>query len=319
MGQPFFMELWLKKGTVLLAFMILFSSAVMAQGLKVFVEPVTSYNRDCTVDYLYSTDGSLKSQLDWNALYLFKAGAALTLKGEHFCFETVLLSCLPFGCGTMYDSDWYTTGLKTNLSEHKLICAWGADCEFLFSYDFMLPHNFTLRPIVMLSDSVKKLHGQNGTGWCGDTNHTGLDHNVAWNDSAARQVKKYGVDFTNNVASLFLGLGVKKELGKFALDFSALISPLSYVLSVDHHLNSGDGHFYQMEQFIFPCDFRLSTSYAFTSKSSLKLSAACSLCPQTSGKIYFGWFGYETEEAPGYSAVSFSRLRVAVSWKYKIK
>ena len=74
-----------------------------------------------------------------------------------------------------------------------------------------------------------------------------------------------------------------------------------------------------MQQFIFPCDFRLSASYDFTAKSTLKLTTAWSLCPQSNGQIFYGWFATETEQADESSAISFSRLRIALSWKYKIK
>lgn len=310
------MGFWSLRKAAFLLLILNFSFFAGAQELEVVVEPVVSYNLSYTSDYLYETSGTLNSRLDWNALYLFNAGCGLSLKKQSFIFKTSLLFNLPLECGLMYDSDWRTPGLKTNLSKSDLYSGFGGALEFYFSWEVPLAAGFNFYPIIAINDTYKTLRGKNTIGWCGDVNHTGLDHNLSWDDPAAKTVRKYDIDLYNNVAALYFGAGLGRTFGPVNLELAAMFTPITYVYSVDHHHGKTGGSWYNMIQKALSYDLRFAAAYNFSKNYALNLSAAWAYCPVTKGLIYPYGYKYPYEEPSG---ISFSNLRAALSLKIKIR
>lgn len=288
-------------------------------AVSLYLEPFVSYNREHITYDIYSPYGSINSRLEWNADYLFKTGTTFNLEAGPFVFNSSVAFNLPFKCGVMYDSDWYTIGLKTNRSTSDIIPGFGIDCNLDFGYKFDLPRDFSVTPVLSIQESYRTLHAENTIGLCGDMGHTALDHNIAWDDPRSKKVKKYGIDFYHNTTGVYLGADVAWAFSSVQLDLAALFSPFTYIFSVDHHLGKQGGHYYQMIQKALAFDFRFSALYNFSSKSALKLAASYNFCPDTPGDFYFGWFATDHIIADETCSLSFSKLNILLSWQIKIK
>ena len=76
----------------------------------------TAYSHEKYEYSLIDVKGKENSRLEWEADYLFKLGLRGAFKYQSFEVFASALFPLPFDCGKMYDSDWRTEGIKTNLS-----------------------------------------------------------------------------------------------------------------------------------------------------------------------------------------------------------
>lgn len=294
------------------------NSGTSNQKSNFSVEIQTSYNNEkrnyCVID----ESGKLNSMLEWQSDYLFKLGVVGNLKiGMLEIFSSVAFP-LPLNCGKMYDSDWRTTGIKTNFSESDLFTDFGFDAVFGFKYNLkacVKNFNLFISPVIAVSNSFISLKAKNTIGWCGDTNHTHLEKNYPWNSEYAKKVKKYGIDFKNNITSVFLGIEIEKQFGRFYTGTGVLTSPYTYILSVDHHLNKEDGNYYQLVQksFFSVWDFYICAKYFLSSKSLISFTADYSFCPPVIGDFYFGYFKIENIIADETSRFDFSKLSFSIS------
>ncbi len=305
------------KRLFLLVFLL--AGRLFASELSIFLDPRISYNNQHISYAVVDTDGSINSRLDWDAEYLFSAGTAISFLYGNWDICASVDFNLPFECGQLTDSDWRTKGLKTNLSRHELKSGFGFDAAVSLGYRFVLPESFILAPVFSVQNSFDTQKAQKTTGWCGDTNHTNLSYDVSWDDAQAVRVKKYGIDFYINAASVFFGLNFQKQISRFSMEFTGQFSPFTYVFAVDHHLNKEEGHYYQLIQKAIMYKLEAACAYTLTDDFSLKLSAAWLSCPKTSGDFYFGWFGTDHIIADETSTLSFSKLNITIFWQKKIK
>ena len=276
----------------------------------------SSYNNQkmeyCVID---DTTHSINSKLEWRSDYFFKLGLTEEITITAFDFFCSLAFPLPFKCGKMYDSDWYTPGIKTNLSISNLFVHSGFDAELGIKYNFDI-YGFTISPLISISNSFIKLQAKNTIGRCGDMRHTHLEQNYPWNSEYSKKVKKFGIDFWNNITSVFCGIEAAKNFGAVKANAGILVSPYTYILSVDHHLNKEEGHYYQLIQkaYFKVWDFYAQTGYSLNKKNMICLAADYSFCPVTNGDFYFGWFKIENILADETSSFAFSNLALRLSW-----
>lgn len=299
------------------------NSSTSNQKSNFSVEIQTSYNNEkrnyCVID----ESGKLNSLLEWQSDYLFKLGVVGNLKIGMLEILSSVAFPLPLNCGKMYDSDWRTAGIKTNFSESDLFTDFGFDAVFGFKYNLKAHiNNFNLliSPVIAVSNSFISLKAKNTIGWCGDTNHTHLEKNYPWNSEYAKKVKKYGIDFKNNITSVLCGVEVSKQFNSFWANIGVLSSPYTYILSVDHHLNKEEGYFYQLIQkayFLF-WDFYTTAGYSINKKNMLLLSINYSFCPEINGDFYYGWYKIENIIADETSSFSYKSFSFCLSWKINI-
>ena len=286
-----------------------------------YIELNSSYNNETRNYYLIETTGNTNSLLEWKSNYLFKEGIAGGIAIRNLEINLYTQFSLPFECGKMYDSDWRTVGIKTNYSTSDLFTALGNDTKFSLKYNFQLgeeSNNFFVSPIVCISNSFIKFNAKNTVGWCGDTGHTHLQQDYPWNSEVAKKVNKYGIDFTNNITSILCGVGFEKQIGPFIVNTGALISPFTYILSIDHHLNKEDGQYYQLIQkaLFKEWDFFGNFGYSINNNNTILLCVDYNFCPVIPGDFYYGYFKIENIIAEQTSRFSFKKLSVTFIWKY---
>ena len=280
----------------------------------------TAYSSEKYEYSLIDVTGKENSRLEWQADYLFELGLKGAIKYGSLEFFASALFPLPLDCGKMYDSDWRTEGIKTNLSIHDLAVKFACDARLGIKYNFDLGRDkkaITISPIFAISNSYLSLAGQKGIGWGGDIAHTGLTRDYSWDSQYAVKVKKFGIDFTNNTTSVLLGLELSKSCRNVFVNAGLLSSPYTFMLSVDHHLNTGEGNYYQLVQraFFRSWDFYAATGYFINSKNLLIFKTDFSFCPRTSGEFYVGYYKIENNIVEETSRFSFSKFSLNLSWQ----
>ena len=299
------------------------NASAASQKIDFSVGTKTSYNNEKRSYCVIDETGKLNSMLEWQSDYLFKFGVDGNLKIGMLEIFSSLVFPLPLNCGKMYDSDWRTAGIKTNFSKSDLFTDFGCDALFGFKYNFKAVLNnfkFFISPVIAVSNSYISLKAKNTIGWCGDTAHTHLEKNYPWNSEYSKKVKKYGIDFKNNITSVFCGVEVSKQFNSFWANIGVLSSPYTYIISVDHHLNKEEGYFYQLIQksyFLF-WDFYATTGYSINKKNMLLLFIDYSFCPEINGDFYYGWFKTENIIADETSSFSYKSFSLCFSWKINI-
>ena len=295
------------------------SSAFTANSLSFSVFPIVSYSNQSFVDKVYDGD-YLNSMLEWNSSYLFKAGAGAKLDIWNFDLSSSIKFNIPAECGFMYDSDWYTEGIKTNYATENIRTRLSYDFELNLKYQFDLPYDFEVLPVISFKNNYVQFRPTDTYiyGWCGDTSHTGLSEDVSWDSEYAKLVKKYGINLNTNIVSFYFGAQIQKQFEHFYLGLSAQISPYTYILSVDHHLGKTGGRYYQMEQTaIFSAwDFDFSGGYFINDHNSLNLNLTANFCPETRGKLYSGYDKIGKTLADEESGFSFSRFLIDFYWQF---
>lgn len=308
----------MKKIFFSLILFFIFSSFLPAQGT--YIELITAYNKESYNDYLIATSGKTNSLLEYKADYLFKEGLKANLEIRNFEINLSALFTLPFKCGDMYDSDWRASGIKTNYSHSDLYAGLGCDLILGLKYRFEIPAgniDIFISPALVLSNSFISLKAKNTIGWCGDITHTHLDRHYSWDSPYAKKVKKYGINYCNNMTSIFCGLEASLKYKNFFSSAGALVSPFTYILAVDHHLNKEEGNWYQMIQksSFAVWDFYASLGWSVNDKHSILLGADFSFCPEIPGDFYYGYFMTENIIADESSRFSFSKLAITISWR----
>ena len=288
--------------------------------ISFYLEFNSYYKNQLFKDYLFDSPGVINSRLDWEADYLFNLGLTGGIKTSRAELFISTSFCLPFECGHMYDSDWRTVGMKTNYSLSDLYTAFGNDSLIGFKYKFSPGKNqsgFFISPVIVVSNSYISYNAKNTIGWCGDIKHTGLSQNYPWDSPYATKWRKYGVDLTNNITSVFCGLELAKKISAFEIKGGVLVSPYTYIFSTDHHLNSGDGQYYRMiqEAWFSVFDFYLSTGYSINKNNAIILSTDYSFCPRKDGKMYYGYSKTDYELTIDISSFSFKKLNAGLSWR----
>ncbi len=316
----------MKKNLLILIIIFIFAlkgftqSAISSDNTFFYLELNSSYNKESLNDYLISTTGKTNSLLEWQADYLLREG--LTAGVKHKKLEASLSAqfALPLKCGKMYDSDWREVGIKTNYSTSDLFAGFGCDSTLSIKYHLTLGNQlpFFISPVAAVSNSFIKYHAKNTIGWCGDIAHTHLKEHHSWDSEYAKKVKKYGIDFTNNITSIFCGVEGVARFGNFTTNAGVLVSPFTFIFSIDHHLNKEEGHYYQMIQKpVFSVwDFYAGCGYSINQKNEIILSADYSFCPKISGDFYYGYYKIDNIIADETSQFSFSKFALTLSWRF---
>ena len=303
-------------------FLLLFlnCSFLFGENFSLRISPFFSYNND-TITYSIYDGPKLNSQLDWTSPYLFKTGINFSLGFNNFILDLSNAAAIPAKCGTMYDSDWYTENIKTNLSKHNLHAGFCYDLDIIFKYQFELNNSFSILPQVSFNYSYSSYYAQKGIGWCGDTGHTQLTKHYPWNSEYAVKVNKFGIDFFNNTFILFLGAGLEKSLGNFLFGFDVQISPYIYVSSIDHHLDSGNGRYYLLLQSAwFSCfSLDLSCTYCINQKNKISVIPRYCYCKEIMGVFYSGKEKIRSNRSDQACSFNFSQLSLCISWEIKIR
>ena len=98
-------------------FVFFFSFLVFGgENFSLSVAPRLSYNNNTITYKIYDPSGPKNSQLNWESQYLIKAGVGASAVFNKITLDGLLLFDFHFRTGVMYDSDWRTVELKTNLS-----------------------------------------------------------------------------------------------------------------------------------------------------------------------------------------------------------
>ena len=310
------------KKLFVVGFVFFFSFLVFAEeGFSLAVEPCISYNNNTITYKIYDPSGPINSQLDWESQYLIKAGVGALAVFNKVTLDGLLLFDIPSKTGVMFDSDWYTVGLKTNLSKSELFAGFGCDFKLEFKYDFSLPADFFVSPVVSLQNYYSTFNAKNTIGWCGDTAHTQLDQDYAWDSEYSKKVKKYGIDYYYENVIFLSGVQLQKRWGDFSLKIKALVSLYDYVLSVDHHLNKKEGTYYQLIQksILNVQEYSVSGAWSINEKHSFNLSFSYSFCPERPADFYLGYYKTDNIIADETAGLEFSRMSVNVGWQIKIK
>ena len=309
----------MKKSIALIIFIFLFSFAEKLNAISASFSPVISYNNNSSAYAIY--DEKIKnSLLEWNASYFAKAGYEAKFNFGAFSLSNTTLFNLPLKCGNQYDSDWRTQNIKTNYSTGDLYTDFGFDFEVEIKYQFKAAETFYIFPLLAFKNYYTQFRAKNIWAWCGDTYHTGLGQNVEWNDAASVRVKKYGIDLYSEIAAFYLGFELEKTFGPLALGTKVLLSPYTFMLNVDHHLNKEEGHWYQLiEKAVFKTwDFSLYAEYEVKAKNFINLAINTTFCPQTPGDFYFGYFDIENIIADETSTFGFSFFSIKMGWRIQI-
>ncbi len=285
---------------------------------KLFLLPLISYSNNSTVYNIYDTDGNLNSRLEWQEKYNFGLGAGLLFEHRQLFFKAGVVFSLPFECGSMYDSDWRTIGLKTNLSKGALFSSFGTTVDMQIGWNFLLKNSFYISPLVCLRERFSIVKAKNLIGYCGDTYHTGLSKDISWDDPKAKKVRKYGIDLYSSLTCFFSGLRIGKAFDKLDFNLSFLISPLSLFLCIDHHLNKEEGSWYQLSQKTIVLDFETAVEYDISQNLAFNASLNYNFCPDRPGDFYFGYFAVENIKADEGCSLKFSTFNLNLGFKIKI-
>ena len=303
--------------SLIVAFFLGFSANSLTFSGAVF--PIISYSNQAFVDKIYDDD-YMNSMLEWNSSYLFKAGVGAELGIWNFALSTSAKFNIPAECGFLYDSDWRTEGIKTNYATENLCTKFGCDFDLNLKYQFSLPHDFEVLPVISVKNNYVKLAPKDTYiyGWCGDTSHTGLSQDVSWDSEYAKLVKKYGIKLNTNIFGVYFGAQAQKRFEKFYLSLSAQISPYTYIFSIDHHLGKTGGTYYQMEQkaFFSAWNFDFSSGYFINQHNSLNLNLTANFCPETRGTLYNGYDKIGKTLLYESSSFAFTTFLVDFYWKF---
>ena len=303
----------MKKHFVLI--LILNCSLLYSLDLRFSVQPFISYNNDTFIYSIY--DGPyINSQLEWKSSYLFKLGINTEINYKNLIFDISNAAAIPLNCGTMYDSDWFTENIKTDLSKSDLKADFCYDLELNLKYRFELKNNYSIVPNISFNYSYTSLKADNTIGWCGDRSHTGLSEDYPWNSEYAVTVNKYGIDFYNHTIIFFCGCGIEKKINKFQINFDAAISPYIFISTIDHHLNNSKGRYFLLmqEAFFSAVNLELTCSYNITEKNRLCITPAFYYCPEIRGVFYLGKEKAKNNLADQPCSFSFNKFSITISY-----
>ena len=279
--------------------------------------PFFSYNNN-TLTYSIYDGTKLNSQLDWKSPYMLSTGLQTNFQYNNLILNISNAAAIPMKSGNMFDSDWYTPGIKTNLSKSDLYTDFCYDLKIELKYRFEIPKDFSILPTFSFSYSYSSLNAKNTIGWCGDTGHTNLNQDYPWDSEYAVTVKKEGIDLINNIYQFYCGIQIEKDLNNFQLAFATSISPYIYISSIDHHLNNLGGRYYLLlQEAFFPSFyFDLFCNYKLNSKNSIFLKPSFCFCPEIKGTFYFGKTKSEEALVDQPCTFNFSKFSITLGWSF---
>ena len=298
-----------------IALLFLKCSVLFCHDFSFLVTPFFSYNNN-TLTYSIYDGPKLNSRLDWETPYLLNAGLQTDFHYNNLILNISNAAAIPLKSGNMFDSDWYTEGIKSSLSKSDLYTDFCYDLKIEFEYRFKLPKDFSILPTISFNYSYSSFNAKNTIGWCGDTGHTNLNQDYPWDSEYAVTVKKEGIDLVNNLYIFFFGIQIEKQFNNFKFDFATAISPYIYISSIDHHLNNLGGRYYLLlqEAFFSSYSFDLSCSYKINSKNTIFLKPSYCFCPEIKGVFYSGKTKSEDALIDQPCSFNFSKFSIKLGW-----
>lgn len=304
---------------ILFVFLLFNCSLLFCRDFSFSIRPFISYNNDTVTYSIYDEEGvDLVSKLDWKALYLFKPGIEAELSFKNLSLNVSNAFAIPAECGQMFDSDWYTPKIKTNLAKSRLDTDFCYDLKVQLKYKFFLQNDFDVSPVIAWNYSRSVFRGYDTVSWCGDSGHTGLYYDVPWNHEQAVKVTKFGIDFFNDTSVFFIGAKLGKSFEKWQLEFEALLSPYISVSSIDHHLNNYGGRYFLLKQEAFFSSFNLALSgaYNINKTNTVYLAPEFSYCKEIRGVFYFGQKALADKLCDQPCSFNFAKFSLKIGWEF---
>jgi hypothetical protein len=195
------------------------------------ITPKIGFSAGQIKENLYnSVSEKLVSELDWKKFSLLNSGFDSELKIKKINFSFSAVYNMPFKCGQMTDSDFYSSGVKqkysvfTNYADYKNFAL-----DFKFYYDFLINDFFTISPLVQADYRHYSFYTSLGKGWYGY-------NGKPWNDESAEEHPKLShIEYLQQSYFLFTGAKFTFNYKKIKSSLSAGISPFTLNYSIDYH------------------------------------------------------------------------------------
>ena len=248
-----------KMKKLITAILFLILSSPLCFSLSDFhfsIEPRISLSYGELNELLYSSDGNLVSQLDWEQKPLFYYGLEADITLKNFRIITLFESSLPVGTSYMYDYDDFDgNGTFDKLSKHPIDRTINFNTELTFSYNLQLSSAFTIIPLLHFQYLFNKFEADKGLILFGQR-------------TQGKTVYANKIDYLRHSFFIFSGISLKiSPLKKsfFTVDF--LISPWGYQYAIDYHHGSGKDPRYPFSTYDY--------IYSYFSKFKFNVSANC--------------------------------------------
>lgn len=253
-------------------------------------------------EYIYSSsdDSIKKSKLEWNLNPLYRFGIESKFGWKNIFIAGQADFSLPVNCGTLYDSDWNSTGeIKTIYSKLEEKSDLIFNSSFGIGYDFNLKNKatnrkyFSISPVINFDYSYFKIKSDNGYGYFGAEDYSKNGTDVPWDSEYARYHKVYGIDLERMYYNLFTGLILEiypTEKISFGCDFN--FSVYSYIVTYDKHFAKNSWYNlngYQKSPFDY-LKFSFFSNYKFSNKISMRLKIGILNGNVVKGDFYHNYY-----------------------------
>jgi hypothetical protein len=309
---------------------ILFCTALYAADWSFSAEPLFGVRYGTVNEYVYeknsSGDYQKLSELDWDIKPVFIYGGKIALAWKSLQLSGYAAGAIPGNTGSMSDSDWQNITInddadtKTNysISENSLVS--GYTFEGILSYSFPILKFFSAGPSAGISYTYYSTEARNGYGWYADKSTLKEAVGKSYDSSDAVYYAKgslLGIDYTREEMITWAGFtAVFKPVKQFTGTFSFIISPYTYIQSLDHHYG---GHYFIDIMDGWFSVYRLSASAAYNFTDSLSLLLNVSWC--FSNILYGDDYSslstdHWTEESESKSAASLNYGEASLGLRY---
>lgn len=308
---------------IFLAFAAFFiAHSAFSKAVSVSVTPSVIFSKSEVKEIIYTESVSEKlSELEWNEGAAVKAGLFSSVNFKNINLNLNFASAIPSECGTMYDSDWNLSGLKTTYSIHEQNVKNDISGGLEFLYNFNVFNGILkFSPGVSVNYSYKAFEGRNGYGWYGGWQYSKTGKDEAWNSSNARKAKKVaGIDYTKHDVSCFLSLysGVKINALYFQAGFG--VSPFCFYDVKDHHYGATGNGF--DNEYIFYSNFKrikidFSSTYKFSKYFALNVEGMFEKQFLDYGNLYTNYYTEKLTKSNQKSGIEFYDFCVKIGFSF---
>lgn len=212
--------------------------AVSLEGFSFQIEPFFGITNGKLGEYLFSQNSEnryMVSSLEWNITPGVEVGGNLQVGFKNFFIGGGVKTLLPSDCGYMYDSDYNST-LKKNYCtlENNLNRSLDAFAEISYSFNF--DDKFSILPCIQANYAYYFFSAENGSGYFGSSDATGLSYDVSYDDKFARYASSVsGIDYERQSIYSFIGLILKYKKENLQFQIGTYISPFTFTDATDYH------------------------------------------------------------------------------------
>lgn len=287
----------------ILIFLLLVSPVFSIEKKNLLLEltPYFTFSKGCLDEYIYSSsdDSIKKSKLEWNLNPLYRFGVEAKFGWKNIFITGLADFSLPADCGTLYDSDWNSTGeLKTIYSklEEKVDLIFNSSFGIGYSFNLKNKKNrkyFSISPILNFDYSYFKIESDNGYGYFGAEDYSLNGKDVPWNSEYATYHKVYGIDLERMYYNFFSGLIFEfypTEKISFGCDLN--IALYSYIVTYDKHFAKNS--WYNLNGYQKSCfdylKFSLFSKYKFSDKISMQFKIGILNGNVVKGDFYHNYY-----------------------------